>query len=144
MTTQVNEVSDTGAEVTGSVLTLLRLEGLAVAAVTALLYARTDASWWLFAALWLAPDLSMLGYLSGRPCRAGRIYNAAHTYVVPGLLLLGGLILHANALLPYALIWINHIAVDRLLGYGLKYADGFGFTHLGRLGKRDATLPAQS
>ena len=43
--------------------TLLRLEGLAVAAVTAVLYARTGASWWLFAALWLMPDLSMLGYL---------------------------------------------------------------------------------
>ena len=44
---------------------LLRLEGLAVAAVSAVLYARTGASWWLFAALWLAPDLSMLGYLGG-------------------------------------------------------------------------------
>ena len=55
-----------------------------------------------------------------------------------------GVLLHANALLPFALIWANHIGVDRLLGYGLKYSDGFGFTHLGRLGKRDATLPARS
>jgi hypothetical protein len=98
------------------------------------LYARTGASWWLFAALWLAPDISMLGYLTGRPCRGARIYNAAHTYVVPGLLALSALVLHANALLPYALIWINHISVDRLLGYGLKYSEGFGWTHLGRLG----------
>src|ERR1039458_4151989 len=54
-----------------SVITLLRLEGLAVAAVSAALYARTGASWWLFAALWLLPDLSMLGYLAS-PCWGAR------------------------------------------------------------------------
>ena len=26
-----------------------------------------------------------------------------------------------HGLLPYALIWVNHIGVDRLLGYGLKF-----------------------
>jgi hypothetical protein len=45
--------------------------------------------------------------------------------------------------LPIALIWANHIGVDRLMGYGLKYSDGFGWTHLGRLGKRAATAPAR-
>jgi hypothetical protein len=54
------------------------------------------------------------------------------------------LLLHAHALLPFALIWANHIGVDRLMGYGLKYRDGFGFTHLGRAGNRNATLPARS
>ena len=29
----------------------------------------------------------------------------------------------------------RHIGFDRALGYGLKYANGFGFTHLGRIGK---------
>ena len=119
-----------------SVTLLLRLEGLAVAAVTAALYARTGASWWLFAALWLAPDLSMLGYAAGRPCWGARIYNAFHTYAVPGLLALAAWLLRADALLPIALIWINHIGVDRLLGFGLKYSDGFAFTHLGRAGRR--------
>lgn len=122
-----------------SVLLLLRLEGAAVAALTLLLYARTGASWWLFAALWLAPDLSLLGYL-GRPCRAARIYNAFHTYFVPGVLAMSAFLLHANSLLPVALIWANHIGVDRLLGYGLKYSNGFGWTHLGLIGaaKRNA------
>jgi hypothetical protein len=36
--------------------------------------------------------------------------------------------------MPIALIWVNHIGVDRLLGYGLKYPAGFGWTHLGRMG----------
>lgn len=117
-----------------SIVTLLRLEGLVVAAATALLYARTGASWWLFAVLWLVPDLSMLGYV-GKPCRAARIYNAFHTYLGPGVLGLSAYLLHAqNLLLPVALIWANHIGVDRLLGYGLKYSDGFGVTHLGLIG----------
>jgi Domain of unknown function (DUF4260) len=112
------------------VVHLLRIEGLAVAVISALLYAHTGASWWLFAALWLAPDLSMLGYL-GRSCRAARIYNAAHTYTVPITLAVSGLVFHAPGLLPFALIWANHIGVDRLMGYGLKYSTGFSSTHLG-------------
>ena len=109
---------------------LLRVEGLAVGAISALLYARTGASWWLFAALWLAPDLSILGYLLG-PCRGSRVYNTAHTYTLPLTLALCGLLLHANALLPFALIWLNHIGVDRMMGYGLKFSNGFNWTHLG-------------
>jgi hypothetical protein len=119
-----------------SILFLLRLEGLIVAVATAVLFARTGASWWLFA-LWLAPDLSMLGYLAG-PCQGARIYNAFHTYVGPGVLALCSLMPGAHTALPLALIWANHIGVDRLLGYGLKYGDGFGFTHLSRLGKQRA------
>jgi hypothetical protein len=124
------------------VLILLRIEGLAVAAVSAVLYARTGASWWLFAGLWLTPDLSMLGYLAGS-CWGARCYNAIHSYVLPAALALNACLLNAPAVLPFALIWANHIGVDRLLGYGLKYSDGFGWSHLGRLGKRNATSPSQ-
>jgi hypothetical protein len=130
-----------GFAVQGSVRILLRLEGLAVAALTFALYARTGASWWLFAALWLAPDLSMLGYLYS-PCWGARIYNAAHTYVLPAVLALFALVSRSETLLPIALIWINHIGVDRLLGYGLKYSNGFGWTHLGRLGKQRESIQA--
>ena len=118
-----------------AVLPLLRLEGLAVAALSAVLYARTGASWWLFAALWVTPDLSMLGYLAG-PNLGARVYNAIHSYVTPATLAVSALLLGSTVLLPIALIWINHIGVDRLMGYGLKYPDGFGWTHLGKLGKR--------
>jgi hypothetical protein len=143
MAAHVEEISRTSATVRGSVLTLLRLEGLAVAVVTAVLYARTGAAWWLFAALWLAPDLSMLGYLAGS-CWGARIYNAVHSYVVPISLASIALVVHGNALLPFALIWANHIGVDRLMGYGLKYSDGFGFTHLGLLGKRSTIVAARN
>jgi Domain of unknown function (DUF4260) len=101
------------------------------------LYARTGAGWWLFAALWLVPDLSMLGYLAGA-CQGARIYNAFHTYIAPGVLAVCSLLPGAHIALPLALIWVNHISVDRLLGYGLKYGNGFGFTHLGPVGKKRA------
>ncbi len=111
----------------------LRIEGLALAALAAALYARSGASWWLFAALWLAPDLSFLAYLANS--RAGYYaYNFAHWYLAPASLALFALLTGRPALLPFTLIWANHIGVDRLLGYGLKYPRGFGFTHLGRLG----------
>ncbi len=125
-----------------SVVLLLRLEGLIAAAISAAFYARTGASWWLFAALWLAPDLSMVGYLTGRPCWGARIYNAFHTYLLPGMLALAALLFHSRELIPIALIWINHIGVDRLLGYGLKYSEGFGWTHLSRPGEKKRTATA--
>ena len=116
------------------VTNLLRLEGLAAAALSAVFYAQTGAGWWLFAALWLTPDLSMLGYLGGSNL-GSRVYNAIHSYTTPAALAVTALLLQKPALVPYALIWINHIGVDRLMGWGLKYPTGFGWTHLGRLGK---------
>ncbi|HKF48931.1 MAG TPA: DUF4260 domain-containing protein [Terracidiphilus sp.] len=134
-TTPCDEVANgKRADLPASVLYILRFEGFAIAAVTAILFARTGASWWLFAALWLAPDLSMLGYLAG-PWWGARIYNSIHSYSTPATLAVCSLLLGATALLPLALIWANHIAVDRLLGYGLKYPAGFGWTHLGLVGK---------
>jgi len=82
------------------------------------------------------------GYLGG-PKLGARIYNAIHSYVTPATLAVVGLLLGSQVLLPYALIWMNHIGVDRLLGYGLKYPQGFRFTHLGKLtGKRVDAIPA--
>ncbi len=44
---------------------LLRLEGAATCAAAIALYFNQSGRWWLFLALILAPDLSMLGYLAG-------------------------------------------------------------------------------
>jgi hypothetical protein len=132
-----NELAATDPMTGRHVLVLLRLEGLAAAVVSALFYAHTGASWWLFAALWLLPDLSMLGYLGG-PRLGARIYNAIHSDVTPATLAAMAILLKSPGLLPYAFIWINHIGVDRLMGYGLKYPQGFGFTHLGQVGRAKA------
>lgn len=117
--------------VAGGVRTLLRLEALALCAATLVLYARFGHGWRLFAAVFLAPDLSFLGYLAG--ARVGAVaYNAAHSLVGPLALAVVGLALPGPAL-ALALVWIAHIELDRALGYGLKYADGFALTHLGCL-----------
>ena len=136
--TPCEEAQAAQAVLPASVLYILRFEGLAIAAVTAILYGRTGASWWLFAALWLVPDLSMMGYLAG-PFWGARIYNSIHAYAVPGSLAVCALLLHNGTLIALALIWANHIAVDRLLGFGLKYPAGFAWTHLGRTGRERQT-----
>jgi hypothetical protein len=142
--TDLDENLRNAPAVAAPVLLLLRLEGLFLAAISAVLYARTGASWWLFAALWLVPDLSMIGYLVS-PCWGARCYNAIHTTVTPITLALAALVLHTAGPLPYALIWLNHIGVDRLLGFGLKYSAGFGWTHLGNPGKqRSESIPPGS
>ena len=126
--------AEDAAPATGTPRLLLRLEGLALAVVAVFLYPRVSDSWWLFAALILVPDLSFLAYLAG-PRAGAAIYNAAHTTALPFALALLGLLLPAIILVAIALIWLAHIGVDRLLGFGLKYPAGFGFTHLGRIGK---------
>lgn len=117
-----------------SVIRLLRLEGVAVLVAALVAYQLMGGNWWLFALLLLAPDLAMLGALAG-PQWAARIYNYAHSYVVPAgltaIAALGGW----HWLLPYLLIWVAHIAMDRALGYGLKYPGVFHDTHLGPIGK---------
>lgn len=111
---------------TGGVRVLERLEALAIFVAALVLYARLGAGWRLFALTFLAPDLSFLGYLAGARLGAA-VYNAAHSFVGPLLL--------APLSLPLALVWAAHVGLDRALGYGLKYERGFGFTHLGRIGR---------
>jgi hypothetical protein len=119
----------------GGVRLLLRIEGAGAFAAALALYAHGDFSWLLFAAFFLAPDLTMLAYLAGP--RVGAVaYNAAHVYVLPLTLLVVGFVAGLPAAMAGALIWIAHIGFDRALGCGLKYATGFRDTHLGRIGRR--------
>lgn len=116
---------------------LLRLEGLAVAVVAIAVYARIGQGWLLFAALWFAPDLALLAYLRSADFGA-RVYNAIHSYVTPATLGLVGFLLDGRLAVAAALIWASHIGIDRLFGYGLKHADNFESTHLGRIGRKPA------
>jgi hypothetical protein len=111
---------------------LLRVEGLAVLAGAILLYRHLHGSWLMFTALFLAPDLFMLGYLFGAKAGAW-VYNIAHTYFTP--LVLGGFayFLGVPSLLTVCMIWVAHIGFDRSLGYGLKYETAFKDTHLAKM-----------
>ena len=129
-----NASAEAAGAVTGGLRTLLRLEGLTLFVGMTLLYAVWDGSWWVYAIVFLVPDLSFAAYLAGP--RAGAIvYNAAHSYMAPMALMTTGFALSSPLVLSIAMIWLAHIGIDRALGYGLKYAAGFGFTHLGRIGR---------
>ncbi len=108
---------------------LLHLESAAVLIVSVLAYHWSHGSWLLFALMFLVPDVSMIGYLAN--VRAGTAtYNAVHTYLGP-LLLAGfsvGMAHHTTLLL--SLIWIAHIGLDRMLGFGRQYPTRFKDTHL--------------
>lgn len=121
----------------GGVKTLLQIEGLAVLAASAGLYQQISGDWKLFAILILAPDASFLGYLFGR--RVGALaYNTAHAMIGPLLLAGWGVAAGQHLALAISLIWMAHIGFDRAIGAGLKYATGFGDTHLGRIGRAKA------
>jgi hypothetical protein len=123
----------TGA-VSGTLRTLLRLEGLTLFASMTLLYGFWGGPWWVYAVLFLAPDLSFLGYLAGG--RIGAIvYNTMHSYMAPMALMTAGFEFAPPLVISVAMIWLAHIGLDRALGYGLKYSKGFAFTHLGTIGR---------
>jgi hypothetical protein len=108
---------------------LLYLEGGTMFALALYLYRSAHFSWGVFALLFLAPDLSMLGYLVNAKWGAA-FYNLVHTYAGPVVLLLLSLVLPAPHLAPFGLIWLAHLGFDRMLGFGLKYPTFFKDTHL--------------
>jgi hypothetical protein len=111
---------------------LLRAEGAVVLIVSVAAYHELNGSWLLFFLLILWPDLFMAGYLANVRLGAA-LYNLAHTYAWPLLLGAAAAFEHWHSALLFALIWTTHIGMDRMLGYGLKYATFFKDTHLQRV-----------
>ncbi|MDG5496285.1 DUF4260 domain-containing protein [Niveispirillum sp. BGYR6] len=131
--------------VNGTPKALLHLEALGLFAATLWAYGHQGGNWGLFAVLFLLPDLSMLGYLAG-PKAGARLYNLFHAYLLPAAGLAWGLGAGWDWASHLALIWIAHIALDRALGFGLKYEQGFRFSHLGGglLSPRPTPSPAET
>ncbi len=118
---------------------LLRIEGACIFGATIWAYSRLGRSWWTFAAAFLVPDVGMAGYLANTSIGAA-FYNAFHTETPPIVLLCAGSAQDNDTVVGLALVWLAHIGMDRMLGFGLKYGSGFGHTHLGDLrasGARD-------
>jgi hypothetical protein len=111
---------------------LLHVEGLAVLVAALALYFDAGYGWLALVVLFLAPDLSILGYLGG-PTIGAASYDVVHTYTLPIVLGAVGVLGDSGTAIQVALIWIAHIGMDRLLGYGLKYPTGFKDTHLQRV-----------
>ncbi len=114
--------------------TFTRLEELFLAVLAFYLFTLLPVHWWWFFVLLLAPDLSMAGYLLGP--RAGAIlYDAVHHRAVSVTLYILGSVLGLPWLQAAALIVFAHSSLDRVMGYGLKFADSFQHTHLGMIGR---------
>jgi len=108
------------------------MEGAALFVLCLYFYHLVGAGWGLFLLLFLWPDLFMLGYLRNTSLGAS-LYNFAHIEAFPMLLAGVSYAQHRSTLLAFALIWLAHIALDRALGFGLKYPTVFKDTHLQRV-----------
>lgn len=125
---------------TGGVRWVLRLEALCVLIAASVACSKVGLGWGTFAIFFFAPDISFLGYLAGQ--KIGAIgYNLAHSYIGAIACLVAGTLLSIPTLVCTGIIWCAHIGFDRALGYGLKYEEGFGFTHLGRIGRIPVVTP---
>jgi len=111
-----------------------RIEGAAIGVAALATTIALGLPWWMPFALFLAFDLSALGYLAN-PRVGAFFYNLVHNYAGPVLLGVVGLALLSPAVAVVALSWAFHVGVDRALGYGLKHGDHFQHTHLGWIGK---------
>ncbi len=127
----------------GIVRLILRLEGVCILATAMLAYSKLGFGWGTFALFFLTPDISLVGYLVG-PGVGAIAYNATHSYIGAIVCLVAGFLLSAPMLSCAGIIWCAHIGFDRALGYGLKYSDGFGFTHLGFIGHIVQSAPNPS
>jgi len=116
---------------------LLRLEELALVGLSVLWFSQSGFAWWWFPLLLLAPDLSMIGYLAG-PAVGAASYNFVHHKALAVAAYLAGLFYGQPVLLLAGAILVGHSSLDRVVGYGLKYADSFQHTHLGTIGRRPA------
>lgn len=116
----------------------IRVDAAAIVVLTLWAVSATNSRWRWFFALFLLPDLSMIGYVFGP--RVGAVaYNIGHLYAWPVGLLATGLACHASFATTAALSWIAHIAFDNVVGYGLKLPTGFEYTALGPIGRARAT-----
>jgi hypothetical protein len=90
-------------------------------------------AWWAWILLFLAPDISMIGYACNN--RVGAFtYNLFHHQLVAVLVWVVGLFWHQPYLELAGLVLLGHSSLDRVMGYGLKRQEGFKYTHLGTMG----------
>jgi hypothetical protein len=77
--------------------------------------------------LLLALDVGMLGYLV-KPRVGALAYNVFHTYLLPSVLVVVGIVTDSEATSSVGIVWFAHIGMDRALGCELKHAENFKHT----------------
>jgi hypothetical protein len=114
--------------------TQLKLESLAEFLLSIFVFSRLDYAWYWYPALLLVPDLSMIGYAFNTRIGA-LVYNIFHNKALGVAVGVVGASIGNPALVLAGVILYGHSAMDRVMGYGLKFPDDFKNTHLGRIGK---------
>ncbi len=114
--------------------TTLKLEELMMFVLGIYLFGLLGYAWWWFLVLILTPDIGMFGYLFGNKVGAFS-YNLFHHKGLAILIYLAGIYSSIPLCQLIGVVLFSHSALDRMLGYGLKYDKGFKFTHLGEIGK---------
>lgn len=116
---------------------MLKLEQLVLLIACYLISMQLGHPWWLFLALLLLPDVSMVGYaISSR--WGATLYNLFHHQGVAIVIIGVGWWVNQPYVLLAGIILLGHSAMDRVFGYGLKYSTGFKHTHLGLIGEPKA------
>ena len=113
--------------------TILKVEEAAQFLLSIVLFAQLPFVWWVYPALLLLPDLSMIGYAFNSKTGAFT-YNLIHHKALAIVVGVVGLFLVNNYWLLAGIILFGHSSMDRMLGYGLKHTKGFKYTHLGEVG----------
>jgi len=113
---------------------LLKIEEFFLFGLALFLFSGLDYGWSWYALLFLAPDLSMLGYLAN-PRLGAWTYNLVHHKGLAVALYVLGYLSAAPWLMFAGTILLGHSSLDRVFGYGLKYPDSFKATHLGVIGR---------
>lgn len=116
---------------------MLKLEELFLFGLALFLFSKLDYGWALYALLFLAPDLSMIGYATN-PRLGAWTYNLFHHKGLAVALYVLGSAFSIPWLSLGGTILLGHASLDRVFGYGLKYPDAFQHTHLGAIGKHAA------
>lgn len=113
----------------------LKLEELFMFLLGAFLFSQLNFAWWWFLALLLAPDIGMVGYIINS--KIGSItYNVFHHKGIAIILYFLGIFIENEGIVLAGVIIFSHAALDRFLGYGLKYPDSFHNTHLATIGNK--------
>ena len=116
---------------------LLKLEELFLFGLALFHFAQLDYGWGLYALFFLAPDLSMIGYLAN-PRLGALTYNLIHHKGLAVALYIVGYVLSTPWLMFAGVVLLGHSSLDRVFGYGLKNEDAFQNTHLGIIGRSTA------
>ncbi len=110
---------------------LLQAEAIVPFLISAVLLNMLSISfaWWVWILVFLAPDISMIGYVVNNTVGAF-IYNLFHHQLLAVVVWLIGLAIQQPYVQLAGLVLLGHSSLDRVMGFGLKLNKGFKFTHL--------------